>query len=357
MRGGTFTGLRLVLAALVGACAESTSGADHDAEAGSDDATSGGTETAESGEGSSASTGTSDGSETEGTGESTESTTGDPPDGSPGCGMASPGAGVHARNVDVDGMQRSFELGVPGGYDIDVPTALVLDFHGLYGSPSQQRALSRWDEVGEARGILVAWPEGVGQSFNAGACCGEAAQQNVDDVAFARELVESVSADLCVDPRRVYATGMSNGGHMAHWLACEAADVFAAVAPVAGVLGPPVSECTPARPISVLDFHGTSDFVVAYGGAGPGFPAVPGMMQAWAARNGCEADGEVSFQQGDVTCETWPGCGDDVEVTLCTVDGGGHCWPGNPSCLFGSSTTDADASQMAADMFEAHPLP
>lgn len=343
---------------LLAGCSSSTGGSGEDAEGESTQTTT----TDGTGDGSTSETGT-----TAETGASTETgtddttgdtgTTGDPPEGSEGCGMPTPGAGVHAMSVDSDGMKRDFELVVPANYDPDVPAPLVLDFHGLYGSPSQQRGTSHFDQVAAPRGMLVAYPEGVGQSFNAGACCGPAAQQDVDDVAFARALVAEVSATNCVDPDRVYATGMSNGGHMAHYLACEAADVFAAVAPVAGVLGPPPGECKPARPISVLDFHGTSDLIVAYGGAGPGFPAVPGMMQGWADRNGCDADSEVSFENGDVTCETWPNCDDDVEVTLCTVDGGGHCWPGNATCLFGAATTDADASEMAADMFAAHALP
>jgi polyhydroxybutyrate depolymerase len=109
-------------------------------------------------------------------------------------------------------------------------------------------------------------------------------------------------------------------------------------------------ECQPSRPISIIDFHGTADLIVPYDG-------VPEMMQLWAARNGCSPDSEVTFAQGDTTCETWPGCDDDVEVSLCTIEGGGHCWPGNPSCLFGASTTELNASEVIADMFVLHTLP
>lgn len=274
-----------------------------------------------------------------------------------GCGMPSPGSGTHTGlSVMVDGMTRDYELFVPVTYDAQNPSALVLNFHGLLGAPSQQADFSEFNQSAQLRGMIVAYPEGVGASFNAGACCGEAEAQDVDDVAFARALVDELVASFCIDPDRVYATGMSNGGHMSHTLACEAADVFAAVGPVAGVMGLDPADCQPARPISIVDFHGTADLIVQYGGLGPGYPPVHPMMEDWAARNGCSPVSEVSFDQDEVLCETWPGCDDDVEVTLCTIDGGGHCWPGNDSCLFGNSTTTLHASEVIADMFSMHTL-
>lgn len=254
--------------------------------------------------------------------------------------------------VDVGGTSRAYDLFVPAGYDPRAHAPLVVNFHGLLGSPSQQADFSQFNATANDRGMLTAYPAGIGQSFNAGVCCGQASATNVDDLAFARALVQDVSAKMCVDPRRVYATGMSNGGHMAHRLACEAADLFAATASVTGVLslaGP----CTPSRPISMMQFHGTADTIVGY----DAIPPVVPMMEAWADRNGCSPVSEITFDQGDLRCETWPGCDAGVEVTLCTVDGGGHCWPGNASCLFGYSTTELHASEEIAGMFDEQLLP
>jgi polyhydroxybutyrate depolymerase len=252
---------------------------------------------------------------------------------------------------------RTYSLFVPTTVDPSTPAPLVVNFHGLYGTPELQMETSQFDVVAEPRGMLVAYPAGIGSSFNAGACCGTAQSEGVDDVAFARALVEQISTEQCVDPQRVYATGMSNGGHMAHTLGCEAADVFAAVASVTGVLGLDPASCTPSRPISVLDFHGTGDLIVPYDGGGPGYPAVPEMMAGWAARNGCTGASESTLVMGAVSCETWPDCEGGVEVTLCTIDGGGHCWPGDPVCLFGTPNTDVSASEMIATMFDAQTLP
>jgi len=261
--------------------------------------------------------------------------------------------GVHtAITIDVDGVSRAYDLFVPTSYDPTLDAPLVVNFHGLLGSPSQQADFSQFNGAAEDHGMLVAYPDGIGASFNAGVCCGTASSQDVDDVGFARALVQDVSSKMCVDPQRVFATGMSNGGHMAHRLACEAADMFAATASVAGVLSL-VSPCVPSRPISIIQFHGTADTIVGYGG----IPAVPQMMEGWAARNGCSPTPEISFAQGDTSCQTWPDCDGGVEVSLCTIEGGGHCWPGNPACVFGNSTTELHASEVIATMFDQQPLP
>ena len=253
------------------------------------------------------------------------------------------------------GTTRTYDLFVPSTIDVDAPVPLVVNFHGLLGSPSQQAQLSRYDSAAEQAGVIVAYPAGLFSSWNAGACCGQAQTDGVDDLDFARVLVQHIGLGSCIDRQRVFALGMSNGGHMAHRLACEAADLFAGVASVTGVLTQ--LDCTPSRPISVQQFHGTADAIVQYGGAGPGYPAVEPMMAAWAQRNGCAPVPEVSHEQGDSLCETWIGCDDDVEVTLCTIDGGGHCWFGNPSCLLGASTTDVDANAVFQRLLETQQLP
>ncbi len=248
------------------------------------------------------------------------------------------------------GRTRSYDLYIPPTVDVTKPTPLVVNFHGLYGNPAQQAMFSQYDAAAEAAGVIVAYPAGISNSWNTGLCCGEAQSEGVDDVGFARAAVQHISLGSCVDAAKVFAIGMSNGGHMAHRLACEAADLFAGVASVTGVLT--MLSCTPSRPISVQQFHGTADTIVRYDGYGPGFPAVEGMMADWASRNGCAPVPEVTHEQGDALCQTWIGCEDDVEVTLCSVEGGGHCWFGNPSCTFGASTTDVSANDVIARMLE-----
>ncbi|MEJ7735511.1 MAG: hydrolase, partial [Polyangiaceae bacterium] len=139
---------------------------------------------------------------------------------------------------------------------------------------------------------------------------------------------------------------------------CESADIFAAIAPVAGVLGIADEDCQPVRPIPVMHFHGTNDLLVPYEGGGLlQTPSVPDTDAGWATRNGCSGDAVSTFQNGDAHCETHQTCADGVEVTLCTIEGEGHCWPGQASCPYGASNTDIDANAEMWKFFDKFSLP
>lgn len=272
-------------------------------------------------------------------------------------------AGDQTIQLDFGGTTRNYILHVPPSYDGSAPVPLVVNFHGYTSNAAQQELFSAMNPKADSAGFLVAYPNGTGSGtdtgWNAGACCASAAANGVDDVGFTRALVADVEARACVDPKRVYATGMSNGGFMSHRLGCEAADLFAAVAPVAGVLGIPEASCTPSRPMPVIHFHGTADTLVPYdGNASLGFPSVPDTFAGWAKRDGCtDAQPKQTFQNGAATCTTYEQCSGGVKVTLCTLTGEGHCWPGQTLCPFGASTTDLSADDAMWDFFTAYALP
>src|SRR5258706_4293500 len=180
---------------------------------------------------------------------------------------------------------RAVDVDVPASYDGKTRTPLVLNFHGYTSNSGQEALLSLMNAKSDAAGFIVAYPNGVASSWNAGACCGTAAQNMVDDVGFVRQLIDVISAQLCIDPKRVFSTGMSNGGFLSHRLGCELSDRIAAIAPVAGVLG--VAACAPPRHVPVMGFHGTSDTLVPYGGRTSfGFPSVPETHFGWGTRRG-----------------------------------------------------------------------
>jgi polyhydroxybutyrate depolymerase len=164
-----------------------------------------------------------------------------------------------------------------------------------------------------------------------------------------------VDRDFPLDAKRIFATGMSNGAFMAHRLACELSDRIVAIAPVAGVLG--MSPCQPSHPVSVLEFHGTADSTVPYGGGG--FAQVPGVeavVDGWASREGCKGQRETVFHVGDVTCEQVTQCPSGVDVEMCRIDGGGHTWPGGSSEPgAGKTTQDVDATDYLWRFFKDHP--
>jgi len=246
--------------------------------------------------------------------------------------------------------ERSFRVHVPASYDPRIPTPVVLNFHGLTSNGFQQEFFSGMIGKSNEAGFIAVHPEGIGNSWNAGVgCCGSALSMNIDDVGFTGAMLDELEAQLCVNTQRVYATGMSNGGYMSHRIGCQLSNRIAAIAPVAGVNA--VSGCAPSRPVPVMHFHGTGDTTVSY-------DWVAGTMSGWVTRNGCDATSEVTFENGDSVCETWSGCDGGVDVVLCSVDGGGHTWPGGaviPS--LGKTTMDLIANDAMWDFFQRHRLP
>jgi polyhydroxybutyrate depolymerase len=277
---------------------------------------------------------------------------------SSGCAGVGFAPGDHDQTIVFDGETRSYLLHVPTGYDHAKQTPLVVNFHGYTMDPPGQAAFSGMTPVADDKAFVLAYPAGIGNSWNGGLCCGQAASGMLDDTGFARAVVADIETKLCIDEKRVYSTGMSNGGYLTHRNGCESADLFAAIAPVAGVLGIDPEDCLPSRPIPVMHFHGTNDLLVPYGGGGLlGTPSVPDTDAGWAERNGCTGDAVSTYMMGDAHCETHETCDDGVKVTLCTIEGEGHCWPGQSVCTFGTSTTDISANEAMWEFFSQFSLP
>jgi polyhydroxybutyrate depolymerase len=276
-----------------------------------------------------------------------------------GCGITSvPQSGK--RTLSVGGTERTYYLHVPTGYDASKPWPLVVNFHGrtlgaLGEASLLQENVSHLNAKGDAAGFVVVNPQGLTdsdtyQTWNAGLCCAE--DENRDDVGFVDAMLDSLESELCVDAKRVYATGLSNGGIMSYRLACERADRFAAIAPVAGTNG--MVPCSPSRPVSVIAFHGTADPIVSYGNFGK--PS----LEAWVTRIGCNPTPTETYNKGDSHCDTYSGCQGGTEAVLCTVDDGGHTWPGGLDLSaygFGKTTQDISATDALWDFFVKHPLP
>jgi len=277
-----------------------------------------------------------------------------PPDPSPGCfrkGQPFDGSGVLLSG----GTVRHYLLRLPAGARAERPAPLVLNFPGLAEAPSWQELLTDMTAAARLRGMAVVYPEGVGWSWNAGSCCGRAWVEGLDDVRFVRELVEQLEQEHCLDRRRIYATGMSNGGLFSYRLACEASDLVAAIAPVAAV--EVVERCAPTRPVPVLAFHGTDDFVVRYGGGLWSLPSTTASVDRWARRDRCAVGpGAQAYSRGEVQCIAEAGCAEHSDVVLCAVRGGGHTWPGGAYVPWlGHTTPDLDATSAILDFFLAHP--
>ncbi|MBA2544154.1 MAG: hypothetical protein H0V17_31205, partial [Deltaproteobacteria bacterium] len=198
----------------------------------------------------------------------------------------------------VDG--RDVEVHVPASYDPTLRAPIVLNIHGLSSSGADQAELTHMIESSNAHGFIAVHPNGTGspRGWNGGDCCNPAAASNVDDAAFIAKVIDEVEATLCADADRIYAIGMSNGAFLANRLACELADRIAAIGAVSGVLG--IDACTPSRPVPVFHVHGTSDFVVPFGGGGVnGNISVEDSIAGWATRNHCTAAPVTTHDEGD----------------------------------------------------------
>lgn len=234
---------------------------------------------------------------------------------------------------------------------------LLLAYHGWGGDPEQLERTTNLTAAAIARGFVVVRPLGVGRSFNAGTCCGDAIDAAIDDVGFARALVATIASETCIDRRRVFVTGFSNGGFLSHRLACEAADVFAAVASVGGTFG--IDTCAPSRPVSVLQIHGKIDGIVKFGGDETRhWSSVATVIDAWVRADRCKLEGarEV-FAHGNARCVRSGPCEGDAEVTLCRDERAGHTWPGGPRSVGYGGSQDLDATSFILDFFGRHPMP
>lgn len=268
------------------------------------------------------------------------------------CGGARASAfpgGDAAGALMVGGLNRTYLVHAPAG--LDRPNGLVLNLHGAGMTGGAQAAATNFNAVADQHGFVVAYPDGFDLSWADGRGASVPDRQGVDDVGFLVALVERLRQDYGVEPGRVFATGLSAGGFMASRLACERADIFAAVAPVAGSLGVAVP-CTPSRPVSVQLVHGTADAVVPFGGGpmlGRGGPsdivAAPALAQRFRDVNQCPPP--VEHINGAVHTFSATGCAAGTEVDLVQIDGGGHVWPGGPFAPF-------DASHASAQFFATH---
>ncbi|MBV8758505.1 MAG: prolyl oligopeptidase family serine peptidase [Deltaproteobacteria bacterium] len=274
------------------------------------------------------------------------------------CDGKPAGTGDQTWTITSGGTSRIVYAHVPPNYDPTRPTALVFNFHGFTSDALQEAVLSLMNDKADSEGFIVLYPVGTGAplSWNAGACCGTATASNVDDIQFVRDILAAASDKLCIDPARVYATGMSNGGFLSHRIGCELADRFAAIAPVAGVLG--IDACTPSRPMPVMHFHGTQDSLVPYdGSASLGFPSVASTFAGWAQRDHCTGDPVETYRNGNASCSTYQHCDGGADVTLCTINGGGHTWPGGtPVPSLGLTSTDIHATDAMWTFFAQHHL-
>lgn len=282
-------------------------------------------------------------------------------------------SGSSSHEIRLDTGTRTYRTYVPASLDRSKPAPLVMMLHGGFGSGAQAESAYGWNGLADDAGFIIVYPDGLGngrkhdvaRSWNAGTCCGIAARDDVDDVVFLAQLVESLARNNAIDPRRRFVAGMSNGAMMAQRMACETR-LFAAMASVAGAQMVP---CDTAEPTSTIFIHGTADTRVPPDGSpGDGIGRVPEhppldeTVTGWVRRNSC--DDATNRENGPVAITAWT-CADGRGVERIVVDGAGHQWPGSqaePGPIRKAMNVDEPSQVFYATgaiwgFFSAHPAP
>jgi polyhydroxybutyrate depolymerase len=248
-----------------------------------------------------------------------------------------------------NGLYRTFLLHLPENYSENDTLPLILAFHGGFGSAANLQEQSGLSQKANSENFIVVYPEGIKsvplgiRTWNAGWCCGYASKTNSNDIGFVASLLDTLENQMNIDPERIYATGMSNGGFLTYRLACGLSDRIAAFAPVAASMS--MSECKPENSVPIIHFHSYQDSSIPYqGGVGNGVsdhynPPIDSVLNAFAFHNNCVNTNDTILNNEQYTYVKWSDCECNKEIQFYITQDGGHSWPGEVKTPVGDSTS------------------
>lgn len=283
-------------------------------------------------------------------------------------------AATSERSLQVGSLRRAFRIYVPSA--LASPAALVFVLHGGGGTARQMERSVTFNALADRSGFVVVYPDAVDRNWNDGrnAASIRSQRERVDDVGFISAVIDALSREMRMDSRRIFATGISNGGFMSQRLAVDLSDRIAAIAPVASGMAPGLAARFPPRePVSVLVMNGTRDPLVPYHGGrvlrdrGETIDTDE-IIRIWVQHNRCRTPGVAVMLPDEDPADgtrvrkmTYTGCAGRAEVALYAIDGGGHTWPGGsqylPRGIIGRVCRDIDAARVIWEFFAAHPKP
>ena len=275
--------------------------------------------------------------------------------------------------LQVDGRERTYLLNLPPTYYDGAGFSLVIAMHGGGGEAIQFESSSKLTEKANAAGFIVVYPEGVKstgllkvRTWNAGQCCDYAVNNNIDDVNFISKLIDELTAKYKINPRKVFATGHSNGGMMSYRLACELSGKIAAIAPNACTMVV-TRPCQSSRPVPVLHMHSERDKNIPYQGGygdGPGttnlvLPSLDSVFNVWSTLNSCGKKGEIITSNSDYTFKRWSACNNTANIEYYLTSDGGHSWPGGlpGSAMADPTSTVISANDLLWEFFQRYQIP
>jgi polyhydroxybutyrate depolymerase len=261
--------------------------------------------------------------------------------------------GTFDETISSSGVTRHYLLHIPSSYQQDKSDPLILNFHG-YGSNSQQEEnLTGMSAKADRENFIVVYPDGLDHTWYDGS-----GEKGDADKQFIRDLVANLENQYSIDSKRIYATGISNGGGMTNRLGCDMADLIAAIAPDSGAYNF-WQNCNPSRPVPLMAFHGLNDNIVPYDGGTPMAmePPIEEWAASWGTRNGCSSSPNITTPAEGVTVRTWSGCKENADVILYTLANHGHSWPGSAVMPKAITSQAVNATDVMWEFFKAHPMP
>jgi polyhydroxybutyrate depolymerase len=271
--------------------------------------------------------------------------------------------------MTVDGRARTYTLNLPPDYYESANFSLVIAMHGGGGDAAQFESTSLLTAKANAAKFIVVYPEGVkstgvlgARTWNAGGCCDYARDNNIDDVKFIGLLIDKLVSTYKINPKKVYATGHSNGGMLSYRLACEMANKITAIA-TSGCSMVVTQPCNASRAVPVLHMHSVLDARVPYtGGIGitnAYYPPLDSVLNAWSLKNSCATTAQVLVDNSNYKLTKWSNCSNNVTIQYYLTKDGGHAWPGG---LPGGPNSDTpsvviNANDLLWDFFQQYQLP
>lgn len=303
-----------------------------------------------------------------------------------GCQASSvtpPNSKIHSaksltERVRHEGIQRTYHIYLPEGFNQQKSLPLVLALHGGGGTGRQfDQALSQgqFKAIANQRGVILVFPDGMNRQWSDGRTQHLKRNKSYDDVGFISKVIDRMIDGYGVDSQRVYVTGISNGGFMSVRLALDLSDKITAISPVTAQLPLALQHKTSNQPISVMIINGTEDPIVPYQGghvrlfkfgrSRGEILSTADTIEHFRLRNNCHAKPKKTLLPNKdpnddtrVEMKQYTGCADQTEVTLVKVIGGGHTWPGGAQYLkpklIGRVSKDINASAMIIDFFLKH---
>jgi len=268
-------------------------------------------------------------------------------------------------SMNIDGVRRTYVYSVPEPVQGRDNVPLVLVFHGHFGTGPSMERMSRFSDTAAKQGFIAIFPNGIQRGWNDGR-----GLSSTDDVAFTKARIAEFERRFHVDPKRIYAAGLSNGGFFSERLACELSDQIAAVAAVAALMSDALEPvCKPSRPVSILYIQGTKDPIVPIGGGAIGAQrgtaiSLEDSVRFWRSRNHTQGEEAITdLPQGtpdgtSVQRTVYGGGEQGSEVIEYVIEGGGHSWPNGPqylpAALVGKVTHQIDGCEVILEFFSRH---